>query len=81
MISRRRAVSRRGAIVQVTLDEIQRRIGDPSLVLVNVLARDAFAAERIPGSRSLPLAELPERAAELLPERDADIVVYCAGPT
>lgn len=60
---------------------IRERLGDPTLVLVNVLPRGAFHDARIPGSRSLPLGEVSARAAQLLPDRSADIVVYCGGFT
>lgn len=61
-------------------DELSRRIedGDTSLVLLNVLPRAVFEAGRIPGSLNLPLAEVAERAGEVLPARDQETVVYCA---
>ena len=57
------------------------RLLDPSLTIVNVLPREAWEARRIPGSLSLPLAEISDRAAATLPDRNADIAVYCASPT
>jgi rhodanese-related sulfurtransferase len=64
----------------VGYDELSRRIedGDTSFVLLNVLPRAAFEAGRIPGSLNLPLAEIAERAGEVLPARDQETVVYCA---
>ncbi len=63
----------------VDFDELSRRIenGDVSWVLLDVLPRAAFEAGRIPGSLNLPLAELAERAGEVLPARDQETVVYC----
>src|SRR5262245_11445505 len=63
----------------VHFDELSRRIedGDVSWVLLNVLPRAAFEAGRIPGSLNLPLAELAERAGEVLPARDQETAVYC----
>jgi rhodanese-related sulfurtransferase len=43
-----------------------------------VLPREAYAAEHIPRSVNLPLAEVEQRAPQLLPERSADIAAYCA---
>jgi len=57
------------------------RLHDPSLTIVNVLAREAWKAQRIPGSLSLPVAEIASRAAIVLPDKNADIAVYCASPT
>ena len=69
------------AVPQISRGELIARLHDPSLTIVNVLPRDAWAAQRIPGSISLPLAEIRERAAAVLPYRNADIAVYCASPT
>jgi len=63
---------------EITRVEIQRRLRDSSLVLVDVLPRDTYAAGHIPGALSLPLAELPSHVRELLPNRHAEIAVYCA---
>ena len=68
-------------VPQISRQELVARLRDPSLIIVNVLAREAWKARRIAGSISLPLADIPARAAEVLPDRDADIAVYCASPT
>ena len=69
------------AIPQISQGELIARLNDPSLTIVNVLAREAWQSQHIPGSLSLPLAEIQARAAAVLPDRDADIAVYCASPT
>lgn len=66
---------------EMSREELASRLADPSLVVVNVLPREAFAVARIPGSRSLPLADVAARAPRLLPDRRAEIAVYCGGPT
>lgn len=63
---------------EISRDEIKRRLHDPSLVLVDVLPKEAYAVEHIPGSLNLPLAEIRERAFELVPDLGAEIAVYCA---
>jgi rhodanese-related sulfurtransferase len=68
-------------VPQISRAELESRLHDPDLIVVNVLARDAWEAKRIPGSLSLPLAELPTHATLVLPDKDADIAVYCASPT
>ena len=65
----------------IPLEELRRRFQDPDLIVVNVLPRAAWESDRIPGSISLPLAEIEKRAAKLLPDRDQEIIVYCGGPT
>jgi len=50
-------------------------------ILVDVLPRESFLSGHIPGSVSLPLADIPFRAREILPDLDALIIVYCGGHT
>ena len=68
-------------VPQISRDELVARLHDPTLTIVNVLPREAWAAKRIPRSLSLPLAELEARASAVLPDRRADIAVYCASET
>ena len=57
------------------------RARDRSLLIVDVLPREAYISGHIPGAISLPLAEVNSRAQEVIPNRDAKIVVYCASAT
>ena len=68
-------------VPQISREELLARLHDPTLTIVNVLPRAAWAEQRIPGSLSLPLSEIPERANFVLPDKRADIAVYCASPT
>ena len=68
-------------VPQISREELVARLHDPSLTIVNVLAHDAWRSQRIRGSISLPVADIADRAAVVLPDREADIVVYCAKPT
>lgn len=54
----------------------QARRGD--VVVLDVRPPDEYDAGHLPHARSLPLAELARRLAEL--PRDVDIVAYCRGP-
>jgi rhodanese-related sulfurtransferase len=66
---------------EISRDELLERLGDPSLVIVNALPRESWLDARIPGSLSLPVAEVRARARELLGDRGREIAVYCASPT
>jgi len=68
-------------VPHISREELLARLRDRSLTIVNVLAREAWRAQRIPGSLSMPLAEIGAQAGVVLPDRDADIAVYCASPT
>jgi len=78
MSSELSASSQSSAIPEISREEIQQRLQDPTLVLVDVLPRETYAAGHIPGALSLPVAEIPVRAREVLPDRAAEIAVYCA---
>lgn len=69
------------SVPQISREELVARLHDPTLTVVNVLPEEAWKAQHIPGSLSLPEAEIPTRAASVLRDRDADIAVYCASPT
>jgi rhodanese-related sulfurtransferase len=49
--------------------------------IVDVLSPESYAARHIPGAINLPVADLARHAAAALPDRNADIVAYCGGPT
>ena len=51
------------------------------IALVDVLSPESFAGRHIPGAINLPVAEIPRRAPDVLPDRRARIVTYCGGPT
>ena len=67
--------------LEVPRAEVARRLSDPSFLLVDTLPAESYAEGHVPGAHSLPLADIPIRARELLPDLGADIVVYCGGFT
>jgi rhodanese-related sulfurtransferase len=68
-------------VAQISREEVLSRLRDPRLVLVDVLPREAYVLEHIPGALNLPLTELQSRAGEVLPDPGKDIAVYCATST
>lgn len=69
------------SVPEISREELRRRLDDRTLTIVNVLAREAWLQERIPGSLSLPVAEIPARAEAMLRDKEAEIAVHCASPT
>ena len=59
-------------------EDLVERLSSGDVVLVDVRPREEFAAGHIEGARSIPLAELERRLAELPPDRE--VVAYCRGP-
>lgn len=67
---------------KITLDELKRRIAaNPELVLVDARPEPNYRHSHLPGAINIPYNEVDVLAPTLLPDRDAEIVVYCAnGP-
>jgi molybdopterin/thiamine biosynthesis adenylyltransferase/rhodanese-related sulfurtransferase len=67
---------------QVSLDELKRRIdAHEKVTLVDVREKEEWRAGTIPGALSLPRGFLEIQAEQRLPDREAAIVVFCAGGT
>jgi rhodanese-related sulfurtransferase len=65
----------------ISREEIRRRLRDPALTVVDVLPASSYENGHLPAAVSLPLEEVATRASVLLPDRAAEIAVYCGGPT
>lgn len=66
----------------VSLDEIKRRLDEKvPMVLVDVRERDEIRAGFIPSAVSIPRGFLEMQVEQKLPDKDAPIVLYCAGGT
>ena len=53
--------------------------GSSPPVLVEALGAAYFADAHLPGAINLPADQVDRLAPELLPDLDADLVVYCSG--
>jgi rhodanese-related sulfurtransferase len=62
----------------VTPDELARRMTNGEVVVLDVRPEQEYAAGHITGARSIPVADISERLAEL--PREKDYVAYCRGP-
>jgi rhodanese-related sulfurtransferase len=52
-----------------------------SFTLVETLAEVAYLHEHLPGAVNLPPDRVRELAPGLLPDKGAEIIVYCSSPT
>lgn len=61
----------------ITREELKEKIdrGD-DFVLVDTLGEDYYRQSHLPGAINLPLEEI-DRVEEVLPDKEAEIVVYC----
>jgi rhodanese-related sulfurtransferase len=69
-------------VATITREELRQKVerGD-EFHLVETLPRTAYDHAHLPGAINLPPDQVKELAPQLLPDKSADIVVYCSSPT
>jgi rhodanese-related sulfurtransferase len=69
-------------IASIRRDELKAKIdrGDP-FTLVETLPEPAFRKAHLPGAVNLPPDRVRELASQVLPDKEAEIVVYCSSFT
>ena len=66
----------------ITRDELKQKINrKDDFVLVETLPATAYHHAHLPGAINLPLDRVISDATKVIPNKSADIVVYCASPT
>jgi rhodanese-related sulfurtransferase len=66
----------------ITRFELKKRIDSKRpFTLVETLSAQRFAEGHLPGALNLPPDQIKQLAATVLPDKSAEIVVYCASPT
>jgi rhodanese-related sulfurtransferase len=65
----------------ISREELKEKMnrGD-DFVLIDTLAEMYYRHSHLPGAINVPADEVRERAQELLPDREAELVVYCMDP-
>ncbi|GAA3225838.1 rhodanese-like domain-containing protein [Nonomuraea helvata] len=64
----------------ITREELKAAIDAGTVTVIDALGGDYYAKQHLPGAIPLVEAEVADRAAELLPDRNAAIVTYCSNP-
>jgi rhodanese-related sulfurtransferase len=66
----------------ISRDDLKGKIDrGEDFTLVETLAQVAYQHAHLPGAINLPPNRVAELAPQLLPDKSAEIVVYCASPT
>lgn len=66
----------------ISRDELNHKIArKDDFLLVETLPATAYHHNHLPGAINLPPDSVAKLASQLLLDKNADIVVYCAGPT
>jgi rhodanese-related sulfurtransferase len=69
-------------VQSISRDQLKQKIDrKDDFLLVETLPRVAYQHAHLPSAINLPPDQITELAPTLLPERNAEIVVYCASPT
>jgi rhodanese-related sulfurtransferase len=68
-------------ISEITREELQQKLEHPkNSVVLEALSPEEYRRVHIPGALNLPPDQVRTLAAELLPRKDLEVIVYCAGP-
>lgn len=70
--------SKRDALRPVGVEELRRLVREADVTVIDVRPLAEYAAGHLPGARSIPVAELRKRLAEI--PRRKDVIAYCRGP-
>jgi len=63
----------------ITREQIKHKIDSAEpITIVEALPEKYFQAEHLPGAINIPHNEVREKASEMLPDKNAFIVVYCS---
>ena len=69
-------------VATISRDELKEKIERGNkFVLVETLPRTAYDHAHLPGAINLPPDGVERLAPALLPDKSAEVVVYCASPT
>jgi rhodanese-related sulfurtransferase len=69
-------------VPSIGCDELRAKLeNDGGVVVVDALPPMSFAHSHLPGAINLPPRDVNASTVKRLPDRDAEIVVYCANPT
>ena len=64
----------------ISRDELFVEIEAGTVTVVDALGGEYYAKQHLPGAIPLVESDVPEQAAQLLPDRHAPIVTYCSNP-
>ncbi|MEV6807482.1 rhodanese-like domain-containing protein [Streptomyces sp. NPDC017248] len=65
----------------ITRDELKKKIDEGLVTVVEALPPEYYNDKHLPGALNLPHDQVDQLAPSLLPDKEAEVVVYCAnGP-
>lgn len=68
-------------VTEIHRDELKQKLDHPKKsILVEALPADHFRKLHLPGAINIPADQVRTLAPEQLPNKDVEVIVYCAGP-
>ena len=68
-------------ITEIRRAELKQRLDHPKkLVLLEIVAPEDYRRAHLPGALNLPPGKVRSLAPELIPAKDTEVILYCAGP-
>jgi rhodanese-related sulfurtransferase len=68
-------------MTKIGREELEELLIGGSVVVVEALPSTYFESGHLPGAKNLPLDQIEVLAPSLMPNKVADVVTYCAGPS
>jgi rhodanese-related sulfurtransferase len=62
----------------VSTKELKSKLDRKKITLVETLAPERYREAHIPGALNIPSEKIKELAPQMLPNKDAEIITYCA---
>jgi len=63
----------------ITAEELKKKIdAKEDFILIDVLSKESFEGKHVSTSINIPVDEIENRASSELPDKNKEIVVYCA---
>ena len=68
-------------VTDIERDELKQKLDHPKkIVLVDAPSEEEFRKLHLPGAINIPADQVQRLATELIPNKDVEVIVYCAGP-
>jgi rhodanese-related sulfurtransferase len=68
-------------VTEIDRDDLKQKLDHPKkLILVEALPSENYRRAHLPGAINLPPNQVRSLATELMPRKDFEVIVYCAGP-
>jgi rhodanese-related sulfurtransferase len=69
-------------VATITREELKEKIeSGEHFILAETLPKETFDHAHLPGAINIPPDQVGELAPQILPDKSAEIIVYCSKPT